>query len=242
MVKNVIQRVIFGRKMEFIEICDVYKNYHIGKKLISVIVKANCAIEQGDFVILLGPSGSGKTTLLNMLSGLDKPTSGSIYVNNQEISTLNNEALDDWRRRNIGIIFQNYDLMPYMSVVDNIALPSVFMGEPRKQRTAKARVLLRSVGLIDRGYQDVNLLSGGEQQRVAIARALINDPPILIADEPTGNLDLTNATEIMELIINFHKEQKTTILMSTHNPNYARYADKVIYIQDGDVSVQRNNV
>lgn len=228
--------------MNFIELVSVYKNYPLAKKSVSIIENANCGIEQGDFVVILGSSGSGKTTLLNMISGLDLPTSGSIFIGGEDISKLGKKELDEWRRKNIGIVFQNYNLMPYMSVLDNVVLPLVFDGAPKKYRLSKAKMLLKSVGLTERIYQFAHLLSGGEQQRVTIARALINDPPILIADEPTGDLDIANATEIMDLILNLHKDQKTTVLMSTHNPNYCvKYADKIIYIQDSKVLIQRND-
>lgn len=224
---------------KLIDVIDVCKSFKTGKKIISVISNAFLEINEGDFVVILGPSGSGKTTLLHMLAGLDKPTSGSIIVNGEDITALSINKMSQWRLKNIGIVFQSYNLMPYMSALDNVALPLIFAGINKKQRLLKAGTLLRTVGLNNRIKHNTNLLSGGEQQRVTIARALINDPKILIADEPTGDLDIANATEVIEIILALHKEHKTTIVMSTHDPNYAKYADKVIYIEKCQVSTQK---
>lgn len=224
--------------MAIIQLQNVCKSFKVSKKEIDVITDANLEIKEGDFVIFLGPSGSGKSTLLNMLSGIDRPTSGQIIVNNEDITKLSQNQLSKWRADNIGIVFQSYNLMPYMSAIDNVALPLLFRGVKKKQRLARAMSLLRCVGLKERLDYDTNVMSGGEQQRVTIARALINNPKIIIADEPTGDLDLANATEVMEILFSLYKERKTTILMSTHNPNYAKYADKVVYIQKGEVSCQ----
>lgn len=223
-----------------IQLIDVTKTFRVGKKEFCVINKANLSIKKGDFIVVLGASGSGKTTLLNMLSALDKPTSGEILVDEEDITKLSLNQLSRWRGDNVGIVFQSYNLMSYMSAVDNVMLPMVFKGVRKKQRLSKALSLLKSVGLKERLYHDSNLLSGGEQQRVAIARALVNNPKIIIADEPTGGLDLANATEIMETIYSLYKERDTTIILSTHNPNYAKFADKIIYIQKGEITVQRS--
>lgn len=224
---------------KLIDIVDVCKSFKTGKKIIPVINNAFLEVNEGDFVVILGPSGSGKTTLLHMLAGLDKPTSGSIIVDGENIAALSIDELSQWRLANIGIVFQSYNLMPFMSAIDNVALPLIFAGNSKKQRLIRANALLRTVGLKEKIRQNTNLLSGGEQQRVTIARALINDPKILIADEPTGDLDLANATEVMEILFALYKERKTTIVMSTHNPNYAKYADKVVYIEKGQVSAQK---
>lgn len=222
-----------------IEVIGLNKTFQVGKKNFAVIKDANLSIKEGDFVVILGPSGSGKTTFLNMISGLDKPTSGAIYINGEDITQLGRGKIDEWRRGYIGIIFQSYNLMPYMNSIDNIALPLVFQNVGRRERRRRALSLIKCVGLVDRAYQNTNYLSGGEQQRVTIARALINNPPILIADEPTGDLDLANATEVMDILFSLYKERKTTIIMSTHNANYAKYADKVVYIQKGEVTCQK---
>ncbi len=224
----------------FIQLIDVTKTFKVGKKSFCVIDEANFCIKKGDFIVVLGASGSGKSTLLNMLSALDKPTSGQILVDGEDIAKLSPNQLSKWRGENVGIVFQSYNLMSYMSAVDNVILPMIFKGIGRRQRKSRALALLKSVGLKERLYHDSNLLSGGEQQRVAIARALVNNPKLLIADEPTGGLDLANATEIMETIYSLYKERNTTIVLSTHNPNYAKFADKIIYIQKGEVTVQRS--
>lgn len=226
--------------MPFIELVHLNKSFKIGHKTFEVIKDANLTIDEGDFIVILGPSGSGKTTFLNMLSGIDKPSSGQIIINGQDISKLSVNELSHWRAGNIGIVFQSYNLMPYMTAIDNVALPMVFQGMGKAQRIRKASLLLKSVGLRERAHYNSNVLSGGEQQRVTIARALINNPKILIADEPTGDLDLANATEVMEIIYSLYKERSTTIIMSTHNPNYAKYADKVIYVSKGEVSYQKS--
>lgn len=225
--------------MDQIELVDVNRNFRVNKKEVTVIKNANLCVRKGDFVVLLGASGSGKTTLLNLISGLDKPNSGQIIIDGVDIAKLSNNEMACWRGENLGIVFQSYNLMTYMSAVDNVAMPMVFKGVSKKNRINRAISFLRSVGLKDRIYQNVNYLSGGEQQRVTIARALINNPKVLIADEPTGDLDLASATEVMEILYSLYKERKATIIMSTHNPNYAKYADKVIYIQKGIVSCQK---
>lgn len=225
--------------MTLIQLQNVNKSFKVAKKEQKVIIDANLEVNDGDFVVLLGPSGSGKTTLLHMLAGLDRPSSGSIVVDGENISSFSIDELSQWRLKNIGIVFQSYNLMPFMSAIDNVVLPLIFAGGKKKQRLLKATSLLKTVGLKEKIMQNTNLLSGGEQQRVTIARALINEPKILIADEPTGDLDLANATEVMEILFALYKERKTTIIMSTHNPNYAKYADKVIYIEKGQVSAQK---
>lgn len=224
--------------MAIIQLQNVSKSFRVSRKEINVIDNASLEIAEGDFIVLLGPSGSGKSTLLNMISGIDKPTSGQIIIDGEDIAKFSQNQLSKWRADKVGIVFQSYNLMPAMSAIDNVALPLLFKGVKRRQRLAKAMSLLRCVGLKERYNYDTNVMSGGEQQRVTIARALINNPKIIIADEPTGDLDLVNATEVMEILFSLYKERKTTIIMSTHNPNYAKYADKVVYIQKGKVSCQ----
>lgn len=199
----------------------------------------NLVIDEGDFIVILGASGQGKTTLLNMIGGIDRPTEGTIVIDGENITNLDSDELASWRGANVGIVFQSYNLMPYMTAVDNVMLPLTFKGIGGKFRYKKAIELLNTVGLKSRVNHHANLLSGGEQQRVAIARALINNPKILIADEPTGDLDLANATDVMEIIYALYKERKTTVIMATHNPNYAKYADHVVYVSKGEVSAQK---
>ena len=224
--------------MEFINLVRVSKSFFLKKEEINVLKDVNLLINEGDFVVILGASGQGKSTLLNLVAGIDKPTSGQINVCGEDISQYTSDELSIWRSKNIGIVFQSYNLMPYMTAVDNVALPLAFRGMNKKNRMKKAADLLKTVGLKDRINHHTNLLSGGEQQRVAIARALANNPKVLIADEPTGDLDMANATDVMEIIYDLYKERATTIIMATHNPNYAKYADKVIYIAKGEVSSQ----
>lgn len=222
--------------MEFIQLNGVYKSFPIWKRTISVLRNVNCSIRQGEFVILLGPSGSGKTTLLNLIAGMDKPNYGQIVVGSNEISRLSIDDLSKWRAKNVGVVFQAYNLMSYMTALDNVALPLVFQGVDKKKRQRKAMHLLSSVGLKDSADNACHLLSGGEQQRVTIARALINDPKILVADEPTGDLDSRNAEEVVEIIYTLYKERKTTIIMATHNVEYVKFADKVFHISDGRIN------
>lgn len=222
--------------MNFIELNGVYKNFLVRKRVVSVLRNVNLSIKEGEFVILLGPSGSGKSTLLNLIAGLDKPTFGEIIIGGEYISKLSNDELSCWRKENVGVIFQSYNLMSYMTALDNVALPMVFKREPKKKRIARANSLLKTVGL--QNYEGVacQLLSGGEQQRVAIARSIVNDPKILIADEPTGDLDSRNAEEIVEILYTLYKEQKTTIIMATHDESYTKFADRVFRISNGRMS------
>ena len=225
--------------MDFIQVNNLSKSFKVGKEIVPVINDVSFAIKKGDFVVVLGPSGSGKTTLFNLLAGLDKPDSGEIIIDGEDITKFSMGKLSLWRSQNIGIVFQSFNLMPYMSAVDNVALPLLFKGVPRKLRQSKALSLLRTVSLNHRYDYPANILSGGEQQRVAIARALINNPKLLIADEPTGDLDQANATEVMEIIYDLYKERKATIILSTHNQNYAKYADQVIYVAKKSARAQK---
>ncbi len=219
--------------MEFVQLIGVYKSFPIGKRTISTLRNVNFSISAGEFVLLLGPSGSGKTTLLNLIAGIDKPSYGQIFIDQEEISRMKPDELSSWRSRNIGFIFQSYNLMSYMTALDNVALPLVFQGVSKKKRNAKAKNMLKAVGMSNMSDNACQVLSGGEQQRVTIARALINNPKILIADEPTGDLDSKNAAEVMNIIYSLYKERKTTIIMATHNEDYIKFADKIIRLHDG---------
>jgi putative ABC transport system ATP-binding protein len=225
--------------MDFIQVNNLSKSFKVGRDAISVISNVNFTIKKGDFVVVLGPSGSGKTTLFNLLSGLDKPDEGEIIIDGEDITKFSTGKLSLWRSENVGIVFQSFNLMTYMSAIDNVALPLVFKGVSRKNRYNKASALLRTVDLKHRYDYPANVLSGGEQQRVAIARALVNNPKLLIADEPTGDLDLTNATEVMQIIYDLYKEKKATIILSTHNANYAKYADQVVYVAKKSATTQK---
>lgn len=221
---------------ELIKLNKVCKNFQVGKRNLQILKNVDCSISAGEFVILLGASGSGKTTLLNIIAGLDKPTSGGVIIDELETTKLSIDQLSGWRAKNIGVIFQSYNLMSYMSAQNNVALPLVFQGFPRKERAKKAASLLRAVGMGDHLQSSCQVLSGGEQQRVTIARALVNSPKIILADEPTGDLDTKTADEVMEILFNLYKEGDTTIVMATHNLAYTKFADRVLNIKDGAVS------
>lgn len=221
--------------MELIKTFDVCKYFEIGKKKIEVLKNVNCSINKSEFVVILGASGSGKTTFLNMIAGLDKPTNGNIFVNSQDITSFSMDELSLWRAKNIGVIFQSYNLMPFMSAIDNVALPLVFQGISKRQRYKKAASLLKAVGLKNQVHSSCQLLSGGEQQRVTIARALVNSPKLILADEPTGDLDTKNADEIVEILFNLYKEGDTTVVMATHNLAYTKFADRILNIKDGEM-------
>lgn len=217
---------------EFIQIEDVQKDYVSGRRTIHALRGINLSIGRGEWVTLLGPSGCGKSTLLNILTGIDRPTSGRVVINDTEISSRTEEQLSQWRGRNVGIIFQFFQLMPTLTALENVVLPMDLAGRGRDRQ--RARSLLERVGLKDLGNNLPSELSGGEQQRVAIARALANDPPLILADEPTGNLDSETGTHVLEL---FHElwQQGKTIIMVTHDRANAEVGSRVIELRDGQV-------
>ena len=189
-------------------------------------------IAKGEFAALMGPSGSGKSTLMNILGCLDRPTVGSYKLDGQEVATLSDDELAVTRNRRIGFVFQNFNLLSRISAADNVALPLVYAGVGRKEREEKAKKILDAVGLGDRAEHQPNELSGGQRQRVAIARALVNDPHIIMADEPTGNLDTKSTKEIMEIFEGLHKDGRTIILV-THEPDIAACASRQLLVRDG---------
>ena len=212
----------------------VDKEYGQNEGRVSALRDVNIQVEQGEFIAIVGTSGSGKSTLLNLIGGLDNPTNGKIYVNNKELSELNSSELTKYRRRNIGFVFQNYSLMPVLNVYDNVALPITF---DRKNRLNHKFIeeLLNELGIWDKRKKYPSELSGGQKQRVAIARALVNKPAILLADEPTGNLDSNTTDEVMALLKKSNRLYHQTILMVTHNESLARVCDRIIHIEDGNV-------
>jgi putative ABC transport system ATP-binding protein len=216
-----------------IEAVDLVKEYpQVGEPL-RVLNRVNLKIEESEFLAIMGPSGSGKSTLLNMLGALDKPTSGKVYIRDVDISTLNDNQLADLRNREIGFIFQFFNLISRMDALGNVMLPMAIAGVPRGERIERAGKILGMVGLGDRTHHKPSELSGGEQQRVAIARALVNDPSVLLCDEVTGNLDSKTGDDIMQLLKTLNEEQDTTFVLITHDPVVAQSAKRLIQLHDG---------
>ncbi|MDK2936667.1 MAG: putative transport system ATP-binding protein [Eubacteriaceae bacterium] len=217
----------------FIHIEDLKKDFILGKKPIHILKGINLDIEQGEMVALLGPSGSGKSTFLNVLGGLVPPTSGLVKIKDFEISKMNENELCLFRREHLGFIFQSYNLIPTMKAIENVALALTFAGVKKDKRLSRAKEALSIVGLADRIDHKPNELSGGQQQRVSIARALVNSPEIILADEPTGNLDSKTSEDIMEMITKLNRESNQTFVIVTHDPEAAQYCTKVIHMKDG---------
>ncbi len=219
--------------MPLCRLVQVKKSYHIGEVDVEVLRGIDLEIEQGEFVAIMGPSGSGKTTLMNILGCLDVPTSGEYILADQEVSHLTDDELSVLRNEHIGFVFQNFYLMPYATVLDNVLLPTLYVERQKESASNKrAMEILELVGLRDRAKFKPNQLSGGQQQRVAIAQALINNPEMILADEPTGQLDSRTATEIMELLARMNERGKTVIVI-THDPTTAAYAHRIIQLKDG---------
>jgi ABC-type lipoprotein export system ATPase subunit len=219
-----------------LETSDLNKHYRMGTTTVRALDGVSIEVRQGEFVGLLGTSGSGKSTLLNLIAGLDRPTSGALRIFDTDLSTMSSDELSVHRRRNVGIIFQSFNLVTTMSAVENVALAMMFAGVARGERDARAGRLLESMGLGGRQQHRPRELSGGEQQRVAIARALSNDPHLLLADEPTGNLDSRTTREIMTLLKDLNERDGKTIIMVTHDPGLAReYTHRTITMLDGTV-------
>jgi len=212
---------------------DLKKHYGTGPNIVKALDGVNLSIEEGEFVAIVGTSGSGKSTLLHMLGGLDYSTSGSVTVGERELSALNENELTIFRRRNIGFIFQNYNLVPILNVYENIVLPIELDGNKVDEGFVDS--IIKTLGIGDKAYSMPNQLSGGQQQRVAIARALATKPAIILADEPTGNLDSKTSQEVIGLIKNTGKKFNQTIVMITHNEVLAQLCDRVIHIEDGKI-------
>jgi putative ABC transport system ATP-binding protein len=214
---------------------NVVKRYIRGKQSVEVLHQLNLEIPQGEFLALMGPSGSGKTTLLNLIGGLDRPTEGEIIVAGEHIDRLSGGQLAKWRARNVGFIFQFYNLMPTLSAERNVELPLLLTGLNSAQRRKNVQAALEIVGLTDRAKHKPNELSGGQQQRVAIARALVADPTLLVCDEPTGDLDRATAEEILGLLQVLNRDQGKTIIMVTHDPLAAEYASRQLHVDKGQL-------
>lgn len=216
-----------------IRIENLQRHFQMGDETVRALDGVSTTIKAGESLAIMGPSGSGKSTLLYLLGGLDRPTEGKIWINGAEISTLDENALATYRRRQVGFIFQSFHLIPTMTTFDNVKFPMVFASIPECERRARASHLLERVGLADRMDHKPIELSGGQQQRVAVARALVNDPKIILADEPTGNLDSQTGREIMQLLAQLNQEEKRTILIVSHDPTVIDYATRVIHLLDG---------
>lgn len=217
-----------------IEIRDLRKSYLMGREMVHALAGVSLDIEAQKFYAVMGPSGSGKSSLLYLVGGLDRPTGGRILLENRAIDSMDENALALYRRRTIGFIFQSFNLISSLSALDNVAYPLRFDGVPSRERQARAYELLRKVGLADRVYHRPTELSGGQQQRVAVARALINNPRIILADEPTGNLDTHSGQSIMQLLAEL-REDGRTILVVTHDPRMEQYATHTVRLLDGKI-------
>jgi putative ABC transport system ATP-binding protein len=211
------------------------RRYKMGDAFVDALRGVDLVISHGEFVALVGPSGSGKSTVLNLVGGLDRPTSGQVWIDDVELSATDERTLTRHRREHVGFVFQTFNLLPRLTAEENVALPLMFSGVPHKERLERARALLERVGLGHRLTHRPTQLSGGEQQRVAIARALVGQPALLLADEPTGNLDTTTGGEIMGLLQGVKQEGNLTLLVVTHDPEVAAFADRVVKLRDGRV-------
>ena len=219
-----------------IQIDDLTKVYKVGETEVHALRGVTYQVEAGEFLAIMGPSGSGKSTLMNIVGCLDKPTSGQYLLEGEEVSTFDRDKLARIRNQKIGFVFQTFNLLPRTSALENAELPLLYSSHINsKQRTELALKALESVGLKDRAHHKTNQLSGGEQQRIAIARALLNSPSLILADEPTGNLDTKTSAEIMEIFTRLNEDKKITLIMVTHEPDIACYAKKRIYMRDGKI-------
>ena len=227
---------------EVIRLTDIVKNYKVGSQIVRALRSVSLQIDEGEYVAIMGASGSGKSTLMNVIGCLDTPTSGQYVLNGKNVSRLSDDELAEIRNAEIGFIFQTFNLLPRSNALENVMLPLVYAGIKKQERQARAEKMLDNVGLADRLEHRPNELSGGQRQRVAVARALINEPAILLADEPTGNLDSKTSEEIMQLFSEIHK-QGNTLLVVTHEEDIARHAHRIIRLKDGQVEsdVKNNN-
>ena len=222
---------------KLIKLENVWKIYQLGKVELIALKQVSLDVSPDDFVTIMGASGSGKSTLLNIMGCLDSPTKGRVILNGKDTSLLSEDQLSQLRGKTIGFIFQEFNLLPNLNALENVMIPMIFQGMPIEERKKRAHNLLTSVGLKERIYHQPAELSGGERQRVAIARAFANDPELVIADEPTGNLDSATGKKIMEILTDFHKKEGKTIIVVTHDPHIADYSEKIVDIKDGEVVV-----
>jgi len=223
-----------------IKIRDIRRDFPLGHEVVKVLMGIDLDIERGEYVALMGPSGSGKSTLMNILGCLDTATSGTYELNGQDVSSLSDDELAEIRNKEIGFVFQTFNLLPRTTAIENVALPMIYAGAPKSKRTLRAEEVLTDVGLADRMDHKPNQLSGGERQRVAIGRAMVNKPSIILADEPTGNLDSKTSIEIMKLLDDIHAAGNTIIIV-THEEDIAQHAHRVIRLIDGSVDSDIRN-
>ena len=221
--------------MSLIEIKNLIKTYQTGDTSFNALDDVSLNVEKGEFVCIMGTSGSGKSTFMNMLGCLDKPTSGSYFLDGVNVKELNADELAEIRNLKLGFVFQGFNLISRTSALENVELPMIYKGIPREERIEKARKALSIVGLSQRETHHPNQMSGGQQQRVAIARAIVNDAPIILADEPTGNLDTKTSIEVMEFFEKLHEETGKKIILVTHEPDIAEYSKRVVHFKDGKI-------
>lgn len=221
-----------------IEIKDVFKTYDTGKIKFTALQGINLNVEKGEFTSIMGPSGSGKSTLMNILGCLDRMSSGKYFLNGQDVSLLNDKELAFIRNKEIGFVFQAFNLLPRLNILENVELPMIYAGIPLKERKNTAKTALEKVGLSDWLKHKPNEISGGQKQRVAIARAIVNNPAVIMADEPTGNLDTKSSVDIMRIFQNLNKEGKT-IIMVTHEEDIAKHSKRIVTFKDGEILQDR---
>ena len=227
--------------MALVELRDIRKSFSMGREEVEILHGISLSVEKGEFVAMMGPSGSGKSTTMNILGCLDKPTSGTYFLNGQNINDLESDELAVIRNRTIGFVFQGFNLLQKTSALENVELPLLYAGMQKKERRERAKEALIQMGLEDRLYHEPTQLSGGQQQRVAIARGIVNRAPILMADEPTGNLDSKTSDEIMGLFKKINEKEGTTILLVTHEPDVAAYAKRIVHFKDGMITSDEPN-
>ena len=243
-MNSLLQKIITFRAqikaMSLIKITNIKRDFVLGNEIIHVLKGIDLNINKGEYVALMGPSGSGKSTLMNILGCLDTPTSGQYILNGKDVSQMSDDNLAEIRNKEIGFVFQTFNLLPRTTALNNVALPMIYAGYSKSERSARAEEFLNQVGLKDRMDHEPNQLSGGQRQRVAVARALVNRPSIILADEPTGNLDSKTSVEIMNLFNEIHANGNTVILV-THEEDIAAYAHRIIRLRDGIVESDKPN-